>query len=61
MTGSDVLELGEHADAAAGATRAGLEVDALPAPLYADGVRIRQVLIGLFTGAALDPLALGRR
>jgi two-component system CheB/CheR fusion protein len=28
-----------------------LQVDALPAPLYADGLRIRQVLIGLFTSA----------
>jgi two-component system CheB/CheR fusion protein len=28
-----------------------LKVDALPSPLYADGLRIRQVLIGLFTSA----------
>jgi two-component system CheB/CheR fusion protein len=28
-----------------------LQLEALPAPLYADGVRIRQVLIGLFTSA----------
>src|SRR5437762_3863443 len=28
-----------------------LRVDALPSPLYADGLRIRQVLIGLFTSA----------
>jgi two-component system CheB/CheR fusion protein len=28
-----------------------LQLDALPSPLYADGVRIRQVLIGLFTSA----------
>jgi CheY-like chemotaxis protein len=28
-----------------------LQVDALPSPLYADGLRIRQVLIGLFTSA----------
>jgi len=28
-----------------------LQLDALPAPLFADGLRIRQVLIGLFTSA----------
>jgi CheY-like chemotaxis protein len=28
-----------------------LQVDSLPSPLYADGLRIRQVLIGLFTSA----------